>query len=347
MFSLRSTLHFRNFRIRSSLNSKRTFFNLTTTTMVNNFDYIPQISSNLLPYLMAIILSSTLSDDNCDGYQHSIHKPPLEVYKSSGAGFGVRASRDIQRGELLLSETPILVWENGTPSVQMKKLTDELSPEARKKLFSLSSRNDQLAIEAEEKDPVDESANIRSANGFEVQLPSIDVPFMSKDVKIPSSASFLFYNISRINHSCLPSCGHGMDFPRLRMEIFAMKDIKKGEEITIEYLPNLIGMTSNERISKIKDTFGFDCQCCLCTSPLEERAKSDDRRRFITDSVRDLHKGSLNRKEMVNVMESIRSVLKEEQYNVLPEFEFDNISKAYSVFIQMKSMQENSNNVNE
>lgn len=249
----------------------------------------------------------------------------------------VKARRDIKRGELLVSELPLLVWQEGMSKEDSRQWTDQLTPSARKALFSLSKRSDQSAIEAEKKDNTDETARIRSANGFELELPAIPLPFNGKLPPQPTDASFLFANISRINHSCLPSCGHAMDWSRLRLEVFAMRDIQQGEDISIEYIPQLITLPSKERKDKLKSTFGFDCACSLCSSAPENIQQSDRRRRQLKLSSRNLFGAGFNRQQMIGEMERIRTILSEEGYSVLPEFEQENVSKAYAMFVQMRS----------
>ena len=248
----------------------------------------------------------------------------------------VKASRDIKRGELLISEHPLLIWQEGMSKTDLRQWTDQLTPSARKALFGLSQRSDALAIEAQDKDNVDETARIRSANGFELELPAIPLPFNGKLPPQPSYASFLFANISRINHSCLPSCGHAMDWSRLRLEVFAMRDIQQGEDISIEYIPQLITLPSQERKDKLKSTFGFDCACALCSSSPDVIQQSDKRREQLKVSSRSLFGAGLNRQQMIGEMERIRTILSDEGYNVLPEFEQENVSKAYAMFVQMR-----------
>ena len=55
-------------------------------------------------------------------------------------------------------------------------------------------------------------------------------------------------------------------------------DIKKGEEITISY-DN--GGPSQSRREHLKEKFGFDCTCDLCSLPVKALKLSDDRQRQI------------------------------------------------------------------
>ncbi|EIM19148.1 SET domain-containing protein [Wallemia mellicola CBS 633.66] len=335
-------MYFRSFlrgvnRKQFSYSNKRTFFFNAASTQLVGSSTTPHIVPSLIPYMVALLLAATNNNENCDNMDHIVADPPLELYDTKSAGIAVRASRDIKRGELLISELPLLIWEEGMSPEQLRHWTDQLTPSARQTLFNLSKRSDKLAIEAEEKDNTDESARIRSANGFDLELPGIPLSFHGKLPPQPTRASFLFPNISRINHSCLPSCGHALDWTRLRMEIFAMRDIHKGEDISIEYLPQMITLSTEERKAKLQTTFGFSCACQLCSSDNETIEQSDRRRKQLKLSSRNLFGAGLNRQQMVGELERMRVILQEEGYKVLPEFEQENISKAYAVFTQMRS----------
>lgn len=56
------------------------------------------------------------------------------------------------------------------------------------------------------------------------------------------------------------------------MLVHAVRDIRGGEEITLSYVP---GGPSSNRQEILKGHFGFDCGCELCSSPPQERKRSD------------------------------------------------------------------------
>ena len=87
----------------------------------------------------------------------------------------------------------------------------------------------------------------------------------------------IFTTICRINHNCLPNTHFSWNDPC--GNIHALQDISVGEEITIRYddrEPRL------ERRTFLKDHFGFDCNCDLCSDSLINIHRSDSRRRRIT-----------------------------------------------------------------
>src|SRR5271170_7035561 len=58
------------------------------------------------------------------------------------------------------------------------------------------------------------------------------------------------------------------------------KDIEEGEEITISYLGGSESYTVRQL--RLKNSFGFDCACELCSLPSDQRRQSDQRLAKIT-----------------------------------------------------------------
>jgi tetratricopeptide (TPR) repeat protein len=61
------------------------------------------------------------------------------------------------------------------------------------------------------------------------------------------------------------------------LELFALKDIGEGEEITISYVDPNHGVKFNDRYNLLGSQWGFECDCKICKSPAR-RAESDKRR---------------------------------------------------------------------
>merc|ERR1719401_3006635 len=95
----------------------------------------------------------------------------------------------------------------------------------------------------------------------------------------------LFLKAARVNHSCLPNTvwqilGHegplggsawasgapvGTHSPP-RLVLRTSRPVAKGEELTIDYIPELGHLAAPERRSLLQQEFGFLCDCKLCTS---------------------------------------------------------------------------------
>lgn len=85
----------------------------------------------------------------------------------------------------------------------------------------------------------------------------------------------VYPTICLINHSCLPNAHNNWNSDTQSETIHALRFIRSGEEITISY--NNEGGSKSRR-AKLKEHFGFDCTCVVCSLPDLERGKSDSRR---------------------------------------------------------------------
>ncbi|KAF5562844.1 SET domain-containing protein [Fusarium napiforme] len=86
----------------------------------------------------------------------------------------------------------------------------------------------------------------------------------------------LFTTFCRMNHSCTPNICWVYDEPTGFMEVYAVRDIDKDEEITNSYIEVAI---SHEARTKELSNWGFTCRCTACEGP--DAAKHDERRRRI------------------------------------------------------------------
>ena len=73
----------------------------------------------------------------------------------------------------------------------------------------------------------------------------------------------LFERLSRINHSCSPNMAREYDGDSAFL--FALKDVQKGEELTISYLSDAaLEMSADKRRAELKAKFNFWCACDWC-----------------------------------------------------------------------------------
>ena len=96
--------------------------------------------------------------------------------------------------------------------------------------------------------------------------------FLSNRIEIEKEdLDALFYVLSLINHSCSPNVEE-CPLPREsedqekveEYELRAVRDISKGEEITICYSNFATRSPKHTRLSYLKEKFGFNCKCCVC-----------------------------------------------------------------------------------
>lgn len=102
------------------------------------------------------------------------------------------------------------------------------------------------------------------------------------------------------------------------MTVYATCDIPQGSEIAIEYNAGMVQKTRDERRAVLKNSFSFTCDCSLCGRSDREVALSDDRRKEISRLVALVGEagagGSSRRKEVVEGLQGIKSLLQQEGY---------------------------------
>jgi hypothetical protein len=202
-----------------------------------------------------------------------------EIQSIEGKGKGLVALTDIERGKRILCEPPLLTTAYISSVSQLESTIGS-------KLKCLS--------EAQQQEFLSLYNNFPGKKPFSGIVKTNALPLGSG-----STIGGIFPTISRINHSCRPNTQHTWNRSTERETIHAIRDIKKGEEITISYS---LGGPSQSRRQHLKENFGFDCTCDLCSLTDEALKRSDHRQeliRFFDDAIGD----------SVSVMESPGSIL--------------------------------------
>jgi hypothetical protein len=170
-----------------------------------------------------------------------------------GKGKGLIATQEIQPGTCLISEAPLFTTaeiKSSETERELVRIVKALPKDSQRAFLSLHNNSPG-------REPF---SNIVRSNGYPLG-PSSDV-------------GGIFLNIARINHSCLANTQQAWNTHRQQETAYTVRKIEKGEEITIAYT---IGGTSAERKSKLKQFFGFDCHCELCSLEGAELKASDAR----------------------------------------------------------------------
>ena len=151
-------------------------------------------------------------------------------------GMGMIATRDIKYGELLLQEQPVL---NDALGESLENQFLRLSKAVQKEVLSLCNVHPSFR----------KLEGIMNSNKFAVDD--------------NNGGSVLCIEASRFNHSCLPNVLHRFSEPWER--IFAIRDIKNGEELCTSYIQSEVMMKSTtERKNFLMINWRFDCTCELC-----------------------------------------------------------------------------------
>ena len=81
--------------------------------------------------------------------------------------------------------------------------------------------------------------------------------------------------ISRFNHSCFANAEHFWNEDLKTRDVRAIKNIKEGEEICLNYQASSSYLTRAERQKNILELFHFSCHCVACDLPEQERNQLD------------------------------------------------------------------------
>ena len=192
------------------------------------------------------------------------------IRETASAGLGAYATRVIGRGERILAEAPLVELTIGKgESVNLTALIDQLNPTDRQSFLALS----QSPMYGEQKRAV----GIWKSNAYPQGSPLEAAADLHYGVERGSRKSAVYALACRFNHACTPN-SHVAWNPRLRQQtIHALRDIRDGEELTVNYLAEL-SMPTAHRQQRLRDGFGFECTCATCILAATAREASDQRR---------------------------------------------------------------------
>ncbi|KAI1134487.1 SET domain-containing protein [Hypoxylon sp. FL0543] len=187
----------------------------------------------------------------------SLRPDLFEVQQIPGKGRGLVALSDIAKGTRIISESPLFTTANMAPPNLQEAVASKLkalSKEQQRQFLSLHN-------------------NFPGRNAFAGIFRTNALPCGCDAI-----AGGIYPTICLINHSCLPNAHNNWNSEHKLETIHAIKPIKAGEEITIDYSR---GDPSSVRHEQLREAFGFDCQCTVCSRPQQELKLSDARRREI------------------------------------------------------------------
>lgn len=95
------------------------------------------------------------------------------------------------------------------------------------------------------------------------------------------TCAWLCLKIARLNHLCAPNAELTETDNERDVKVVAIKSIAKSEEIFISYNGSLEEGSKVERAQVMKETYGFECHCVVCTLEGREADLSDARRHLI------------------------------------------------------------------
>jgi SET domain len=189
----------------------------------------------------------------------------FEVKEIPSHGMGAIANQTIFRGDRLMDYGPVLfihdaVWEHFVEEDYLPLLhtaIERLPLETRDVFLNLAGQG--------KGDQIDD---ILDTNSFNVNL-------FGDNGFGPTSYSILIPEVARLNHDCRPNAAYHFNANTLTQTVLALRSIPPGEELSISYVPQLQPRT--ERQALLHKSWGFHCDCSLCSAPTSLAVASDSR----------------------------------------------------------------------
>jgi hypothetical protein len=184
----------------------------------------------------------------------------FEVGTTPDKGRGIFALVDIPKGKRIIQEAPLLV--------------------VKEDRYPIPERMDKRISEALKTLSAEDRAIFHSLhNAFPDRPCKLWETFQCNCFPLGPDIA-VYATLCRINHSCNPSAYHSWNANLGMQTVHAIRDIRKGEEITITYGVGDI-LTRAERREYLRQGYAFECACELCGASDVEVAASDGRRREI------------------------------------------------------------------
>ncbi|KAI1814188.1 hypothetical protein GGS20DRAFT_549731 [Poronia punctata] len=186
-----------------------------------------------------------------------------------GKGVGLRATRFIAKGEVLMVRSPTLMVRTDSLEGMDDSVRDLMYEVALARL----PKSKREAFDAQMGSGVHGKIN---TNSFQM--------FVAAAGEQPARHFGSYPDIARMNHDCRPNMHYRIE--NMTITSLAARDIHPGEELNVSYIN--VFLTSKERKERIRQ-WGFECACSLCQAPRNETAASDRRLRRIGQLKDDLN----------------------------------------------------------
>lgn len=252
-----------------------------------------------------------------DWTRHKSSCPPYRIQEVPGKEKGMVATRNIKAGDLILEESPLIVFDKDPFQKidQILQLSPSLPGEERQKVLSLhdpgvkSIHQENILSFFQQTGMEQEGIDGDMIKFIRISLyNTISVAEEGNVFGINDSA--LYETISRVRHSCVPNCFWKWKKGDVYVKEFrALKDIRKGEEMVVSYLLDTF-IPRNDRREKLRN-WDIDCRCKICSLEGDELSKNEDLRSKIKEQDENIPKYGLNNnlhaavfaaKEKVNLM---------------------------------------------
>lgn len=185
-------------------------------------------------------------------------------------GLGVIASRQIRTGELIIGERPAMILPE-----RMECLHQRTLDQVHFMIFDQMPFVNQLALSALSSTG-DEHPIVSKIWNNEICL---ELGNTSEQDASPYTYSAVYPTISRCNHDCAPNSRWHFDAASFTLNLCAVREIEADEQITVSYIHHLTPRA--DRVAKLKEKWGFQCDCTACTWGSSEAQTASDERRTL------------------------------------------------------------------
>ena len=203
-----------------------------------------------------------------DWDRHKWNCVHVMLTKFEGKGRGVVAARDIKMGEFIFLDKPAIKLPIRSSFNKNLRIFEQLSSED---LNSLMRQVNNLTSEAmllfyKLEDFHEDFLGEWAKDGI----------IFSQNASITCKELILFLNSTLINHTCAPNA-YDQKTEDGNIEVRAIKDISRGEEITKfygwdeDFTYKQFGCNVKERKKVIWETLGFDCMCSVCIGDVPDQ----------------------------------------------------------------------------
>ncbi|KAJ4352511.1 uncharacterized protein N0V89_007860 [Didymosphaeria variabile] len=184
-------------------------------------------------------------------------QPIYAVEDIPGKGRGLIATKDIAKGTRIISEKPIVSISQSGGNIEQLQLS------MHQQVNSLREADKQEFLSMMNICPYNNSTEEWFGIVRTNALP------MGPDL----DAGGVFLHACRINHACDNNATNFWNENINQLTIHAIRDIRKGEEITISYLSSL--RNRQARQEELLKNFKFTCSCRLCSLPPDQSRDRD------------------------------------------------------------------------
>ncbi|KAF9024825.1 SET domain-containing protein [Hymenopellis radicata] len=199
--------------------------------------------------------------------------PAHRTGPSPSGGLGMFAARPLEAGDLIFAERAIIIVPNG----QAQPVASHLKGKDLLRAFFLETEKtleiayERLLPELQERYMALSNCHENDGSGpilGRLRTNAFGITPLAPESEIPYSG--VFDVLSRINHSCGPNTDRHFDMKTFSMKLYAVRDIKEGEEITTSYCDLEVATAARQ---KALAPYDFKCACPHCSDP-----SSDTRR---------------------------------------------------------------------